>query len=335
MVAQEGLRYPRRVRRVPVYYDPVVLRHDTGPHHPETTQRIEAAVSALRRSGAFVSAPPAPERTLAAVERVHAPEYVRRLREACAAAPPGGEGAFSLFDCPDNPISAGSFEAALRATSLGLAATDAVIEGRADAGFVTARPPGHHALHAEAMGFCFFNAIAVVARDLVERAGVARVLVADFDVHHGNGTQKLFWEDGRVAYLSVHRHPFYPGTGAADEEGRGRGRGTTVNVPRPAGSGDAAYAGGFSAALERLAERFKPEFVLVSAGFDAHEKDPVGGMRVTTEGFAWMTRSLEEVAATFAKGRLVSLLEGGYDLTALGSSAVTHHRVLSGAAGFA
>ncbi len=178
------------------------------------------------------------------------------------------------------------------------------------------------------MGFCFFNTIAVAARDLVEHWGASRVLVADFDVHHGNGTQEIFWEDGRVAYLSVHRFPFYPGTGAAEETGGGKGRGATVNVPQRAGAGDGAYAGGFSAALEALAERFRPEFVLVSAGFDAHEADPLGGMRVTTEGFAWMSRALEEVAETFAGGRLVSLLEGGYDAGAVGRSAVAHVRVL-------
>ena len=157
--------------------------------------------------------------------------------------------------------------------------------------------------------------------------------MADIDVHHGNGTQQIFWEDGRVAYLSVHRYPFYPGTGAADEQGAGKGRGATVNVPQRAGAGDGAYAGGFSAALEALAERFKPEFVLISAGFDAHERDPLGGMRVTTEGFAWMTRALEEVADTFAGGRIVSLLEGGYDEKAVGDSAVAHVRVLDRSGG--
>ncbi|MGA7991333.1 MAG: histone deacetylase, partial [Thermoanaerobaculia bacterium] len=202
------------------------------------------------------------------------------------------------------------------------------IEKRARAVFVAVRPPGHHALAAQAVGFCYFNTAAVAARDLVEHWGATRVLVADFDVHHGNGTQEIFWEDGRVAYLSVHRFPFFPGTGAADEEGAGRGRGTTVNVPQRAGAGDGAYAGGFSTALEALAGRFKPEFVIVSAGFDAHEADPLGGMRVTTEGFAWMTRALEEVAETHAGGRIVSLLEGGYDARALADSAVAHVRVL-------
>jgi acetoin utilization deacetylase AcuC-like enzyme len=316
------------VRDVPVFYDPVFLRHDTGPYHPETAHRLEAVVHALRQEGRRFECPPDPARTLQALERVHDPAYVARLKAACDAAPAGDSSAFSLFDSPDNAISAATFPAAFRATGLVLAAVDAVIEKRAPAVFVALRPPGHHALAAQAMGFCYFNTAAVAARDLVEHWGATRVLVADFDVHHGNGTQEIFWEDGRVAYLSVHRFPFYPGTGAADEVGAGKGRGTIVNVPQRAGAGDGAYAGGFAAALETIAGRFKPEFVIVSAGFDAHEADPLGGMRVTTEGFAWMTRALEEVAETYAGGRIVSLLEGGYDADALGKSAVAHVRVL-------
>jgi acetoin utilization deacetylase AcuC-like enzyme len=318
---------------VPVFYDPLFLEHDTGPYHPENAHRLEAAIHALRQEGRRFECPPDPARTLAALERVHEPAYVARLKAACDAGPAGESGTFSLFDCPDNPISAATFAAAFRATGLVLAAVDAVVERRAPAVFVAARPPGHHALPTQAMGFCFFNSVAVAAKDLVEHYGATRVLVADIDVHHGNGTQQTFWEDGRVAYLSVHRYPFYPGTGAADEQGGGKGRGATVNVPQRAGAGDGAYAGGFSAALETLAGRFKPEFVLISAGFDAHERDPLGGMRVTTEGFAWMTRALEEVAETYAGGRIVSLLEGGYDGTALGDSAVAHVRVLDRSGG--
>ena len=317
------------MRAVPVYFDPVMLGHDTGPYHPETAHRVEVVVETLRQDGRRIESPPAPERTLKAVERVHDPAYVQRLSALCRNAPAGFEGPFALFDCPDNVISAASFEASLRAVSLTLAATDAVVAGRASAVFVAARPPGHHVQASRAMGFCFLNTIAIAARDLIEYHGVDRVLVADFDVHHGNGTQELFWDDGRVAYLSVHRFPFYPGTGAADEVGVGRGRGTTRNVPLPQGAGDAAYAGGFALALERLSERFRPQVVLVSAGFDAHGLDPIGGMRVTTEGFAWMTRALEDVAETFAGGRVVSLLEGGYHPEATAAAAAEHVRVLA------
>ena len=178
------------------------------------------------------------------------------------------------------------------------------------------------------MGFCLLNHVAVAAAYTRARHGIERVAIVDFDVHHGNGTQDAFYGEPGVLYVSTHEYPFYPGTGAADEKGVGRGRGATVNVPRAAGAGDEAYAGGFTAALESLAERFRPEFVLVSAGFDAHRADPLGGMRVTTEGFAWMTRAIEEVAGTFAGGRIVSLLEGGYDPKALGDSVVEHVRIL-------
>lgn len=317
------------MRPVPVFFDPAVLQHDTGLYHPDSANRLEVAVDALRQDGRLIAAPPAPERTLKAVERVHEPVYVQRLSALCKHAPADYGGPFALFDCPDNVISAATFEASLRSVSLTLAATDAVVAGHAASVFVAARPPGHHALASRAMGFCFLNSIAIAAKDLIEHHGVARVLVADFDVHHGNGVQDVFWDDGRVAYLSVHRYPFYPGTGAADEKGEGRGRGTTVNVPLPAEAGDAAYAGGFAAALERLAGRFRPEFVLVSAGFDAHAADPVGGMRVSTEGFSWMSRALLDVADTFAGGRIVSLLEGGYHPEATAAAIVEHVRVLA------
>jgi acetoin utilization deacetylase AcuC-like enzyme len=314
-----------------VYTDPVVLLHDTGPFHPETAARVTSCLTALRSAGWEPLGPVSPGRVLAAVERVHTPGYVARFREAVSRAPEEAAGkAFGLFDSPDNAISAPTFSVALRSVGLVLAAVDDVVAGRTRAGFVVVRPPGHHALAQQAMGFCFFNTIAVAARDLGDRHGLGRVLVADFDVHHGNGTQEIFWEDGHVAYLSVHRYPFYPGTGGRDEIGSGRGLGLTVNVPRPAGAQDEAYAGGFEEALFALADRFKPEMVLVSAGFDAHDGDPLGGMRVSTVGFARMTRAVRQVAREYAGGRIVSVLEGGYDPEALATSSVAHASVLDG-----
>lgn len=313
-----------------MYHDPVVLRHGTGAFHPERPARIAGVVPALQREGFRPLCPASPERTLASLALVHPPAYVERLREASSLGPDDAERPFTLFDSPDNPMSRATYEVAVRSAGLLLAAVDDVVSGAASRGFVVTRPPGHHARASEAMGFCFLNAVAVAARDARRTHGLERVLVADFDVHHGNGTQETFWEDPAVAYLSVHRFPFYPGTGSRDETGAGPGLGLTANVPLPAGSGDDAYAGGFEAALESLVRRFRPDLVLVSAGFDAHGRDPLGGMRVTAEGFARMTRALAGVADSFAGGRLVSVLEGGYDPAGTAEGALSHARTLAG-----
>ena len=317
--------------RFALYHDPLVLEHGTGRFHPEGPGRVAACVARLSGEGFLAEAPPSPARTGRAIERVHAASYVERLREASEAVPDGfpRDQVFTFFDSPDNPTSAATWDVAVRAVGLSLAASDAVLSGEARSAFVAVRPPGHHARARSAMGFCFLNSVAVVARDLVEERGVSRVLVADFDVHHGNGTQETFWEDGRVAFLSVHRYPFYPGTGGADETGAGRGAGLTRNVPLPAGSDDASYAGGFAAALEEMADRFRPEVVLVSAGFDAHVRDPLGGMAVTGEGYHAMAAALRSVAGVHAGGRLVALLEGGYDHQGTAEGALALARVLA------
>lgn len=313
-----------------VYHDPLVLRHGTGAFHPEKPGRIAGAVAALERAGFAPLRPPSPSRTLASLALVHDRAYVERLREASALGPEDPERPFTLFDSPDNPMSRATFEVAVRTAGLLLAAVDDVVSGAAARAFVVTRPPGHHARASEAMGFCFFNAVAVAARDAQRTHGLGKVLVADFDVHHGNGTQETFWKDPSVAYLSVHRHPFYPGTGSREETGAGPGLGLTANVPLPAGSGDEDYAGGFEEALEGLLGRFRPDLVLVSAGFDAHARDPLGGMRVTAEGFARMSRALAGAADAFAGGRLVSVLEGGYDPEGTAEGAAVHARTLAG-----
>jgi acetoin utilization deacetylase AcuC-like enzyme len=312
-----------------VHHDPIVLTHGTGAFHPERPGRVAAVVEVLEADGLALLGPPTPERALDSLSLVHDPAYVERLREAASLGPAEPDRPFTLFDSPDNPMSRSTFDVSVRTVGLLLSAVDDVVEGRAKRGFVVTRPPGHHARASEAMGFCFLNAVAVAARDAQRRHGVGRVLVADFDVHHGNGTQETFWEDGSVAYLSVHRYPFYPGTGGRDETGAGRGLGLTVNVPLPAGAGDEGYAGGFESALEGLLRLFRPDLVLVSAGFDAHHRDPLGGMRVSAEGYARLTRALADAADTLAGGRLVSVLEGGYDPSGTAEGALAHARVLA------
>jgi acetoin utilization deacetylase AcuC-like enzyme len=317
-------------RPVRLFFDPLVLDHGTGPMHPENGARVEGCVKALAVAGFRPEAPASPVRTGAAIEAVHSPALVARLKSACAGAGDGSRRApFSLFDCPDNPISGATFEVVTRTAGLAIAAVDSVMAEVSRRVFVASRPPGHHARAGTAMGFCFFNTIAIAAADLLRSHRLSRVLIADFDVHHGNGTQELFWTDGRVGYLSVHRYPFYPGTGGLEETGAGDGLGATINRPMPAGSRGAAYAGAFVDGLEALASRLRPEFVLVSAGFDSHARDPLGGMCLYEEDFARMTRALVDTADAWAGGRIVSVLEGGYDPDALGRSAVAHLVALS------
>ena len=232
------------------------------------------------------------------------------------------------MDSPDTPISEDSYDAALAAAGGVLAAVDAVMEGRIRNAFCAVRPPGHHSLPNQAMGFCLFNNVAIAARYLQKKHGVAKVLIVDWDVHHGNGTQEVFYDDPTVLYFSVHRYPFYPMTGSKAERGAGDGLGFIINVPLPAGTGDAEYRKAFREILMPKAMDFDPDFVLVSAGFDAHEDDPLGGMEVSSEGFAEMSRLVKQIADRCCEGRLVSVLEGGYDLEGLADSVEAHLRVL-------
>ena len=304
-----------------VWHDRCLL-HDNGPGHPERPQRLTAIRDRLERTGLLarlleIEPDAAP---LSALTRVHDEEYVEALREACARAP--------LRLDPDTGVSEGSWAAALLSAGGGLVAVDAVFEERARAAFVCTRPPGHHAERDRAMGFCLFNNIAVAARHAQDRHGAARIAIVDWDVHHGNGTQHLFEEDDTILYVSTHEWPFYPGTGSRGERGRGRGLGTTLNLPLPAGSGDEAYERVFGTAVIPALERFEPDLLMISAGFDAHESDPLAGMALTAEGYGRLTAMLREAAGALCHGRLVSLLEGGYDLDALAGSVEMHLRVL-------
>ncbi len=304
-------------------YDEIFLAHKTGAGHPEQPARIEAIARRLEEKGLAeklvrFKASPAP---LEWITQVHSPAYVDRVRKACE------EGAASL-DTGDCPISARTYDAALAAAGGVLGVVDAVMEGKVRNAFCAVRPPGHHALRERAMGFCYFNNAAIAARYLQKKHGLARVLIVDWDVHHGNGTQDAFCKDGTVMYFSTHQHPFYPGTGRADETGEGKGKGCIVNVPLPAGTGDEAVLKAYEEKLKPAAEAFKPDFVLVSCGFDSHQGDRLGGFALTTECFSKMTRALKEIAARTAKGRLVSMLEGGYTLENLEAAAEAHVRAL-------
>ncbi|OHB84156.1 MAG: histone deacetylase [Planctomycetes bacterium RBG_16_64_12] len=304
-------------------YDDVYLRHKTGPGHPERPERLTAIVARLEKSdlnGKLVRLKPAAA-SIDWISAVHTPEYVQRVRASC-------QRGIRYLDSPDTPVSKESYEVALMAAGGVLAAVDAVMEGHVKSAFCAVRPPGHHALADEAMGFCLFNNVAIAARYVQRRHKLSKVLIVDWDVHHGNGTQAAFYDDPTVLYFSVHQYPFYPGSGSAGERGIGEGLNFTLNAPLPAGSGDEEYQKVFDQTLKPAALEFRPDFVLISAGFDAHEDDPLGAMSVSTQGFADLTRVLRGIADECCEGRIVSVLEGGYGLEGLAASTEAHLRVL-------
>jgi len=308
-----------------IVYHPACLGHDTGPGHPERPERLAAIKRRLEAVGlwdALEVIEPAPS-PRPALLRVHQEEHLDRVRRACLGAP-------ARLD-PDTPVSAGSWDAALLSAGGAIAACDAVAAGRAGSAFVATRPPGHHAEADRAMGFCLFNNVAVAARHLQAERGLGRIFILDWDVHHGNGTQRLFEDDDTVFYFSTHQYPFYPGSGACAERGRDRGAGFTLNVPMPAGSGDGEYLAVFRDLLLPALDRFRPEFILISAGFDAHRDDTLAGMRLTEAGYAALTTLVKEAADRLCGGRIVALLEGGYDLRALAASVEAHLRALMAA----
>ena len=295
-----------------IVLDARYLEHDPGPGHPERPQRIAVLLSSLAEGGGVTRVEP----RLATgddVTLVHGEghfENVQRTRTRSRFA----------FDA-DTPVSAHSFDTACLAAGGLLALLDEVVAGRLRNGFAFVRPPGHHAERDRAMGFCLFNNVAIGAAHLRARHGLERVLVVDWDVHHGNGTQHSFAREPGVLYMSTHRYPFYPGTGAIDERGDHDGAGFTVNIPLLGGFGDAEYLEAFHTVIEPIALQYEPQLVLISAGFDPHWRDPLGGMRVTEQGFAAMARCLIGVAERVAGGRCVAVLEGGYDLQGLRNSA--------------
>jgi acetoin utilization deacetylase AcuC-like enzyme len=302
--------------------DPLYLRHTTPPDHPERPQRLEAVRRAIDESGLAEAltergAEPA-ERPL--VEAAHRPEYVDAVRLTAAA---GG----GMLD-PDTFVGPESYEVALAAAGGAVAAASAVAEGRAQSAFALVRPPGHHALPDRGMGFCLFNNAAVAALAARDRFGMRRILLLDWDVHHGNGTQAIFWRDPTVLYLSLHQEHWYPYTGGWEEAGEGEGEGFTLNIPLPPETGDEGYRLVFEEVVVPLAGAAQPDLVLISAGYDAHFADPLSGMLVTAGGFRAMTE-LAVDAAGRGGGRLAAVLEGGYDLPGLSTSVVATLEVLT------
>jgi len=300
-------------------YHPDYLKHDTGPGHPERPARLEVILERLRESSLFdhlLSLEPQPA-PLQAVARNHAQEYIDHVREVCQRGP-------GLLDSGDTPVSSESYRVALLAVGGLLTAVDAVMAGKLDNAFCAIRPPGHHAECSHAMGFCLFNNVAIAARHLQQKHKLSKVLIVDWDVHHGNGTQHAFEDDPRVFYFSIHQFPHYPGTGSRAEKGTGRGEGSTLNAPMPASSTHEDYVRVFREQLLPEALRFSPKFVLVSAGFDAHREDPLSAIQLSDETYEEMTRIVMQIAGKCCQGRLVSALEGGYQLPALARCAHRH-----------
>ena len=303
------LRYGSAVRTALVL-DARYAEHDPGPGHPECPARVRTILEVLAsyRRDSLLRFAPRPA-TRAEIALNHDARHIERVAATAS------QSCFA-FDA-DTPTCSRSFDTALLAAGGYLQLLDVIMAGEADNGFAFVRPPGHHAEADRAMGFCLFNNVAIGARYLRERHGLERVLVVDWDVHHGNGTQDSFYADAGVLFASTHQYPFYPGTGAATEVGTGVAAGRTLNVPLPAGCGDDEYVAAFETLIDPVARQFAPEFVLVSAGFDAHRRDPLAGMNVTEEGFRAMTRIVMRVAREHAAGRVAAILEGGYDMHAL------------------
>lgn len=306
---------------VGLLYSPRYLEHNPGEGHPESPERLKAIWRHLQKSSlADKLHPLAPSpHDLSWIESVHDSRYIHRLKETCARGDP-------WIDSEDSGICPVSYEIACLAVDGALTLVDALMQGKVQRGFGLVRPPGHHAERNLSMGFCLFNNIAIAARYARKQYGLKKIAIVDWDVHHGNGTQHTFEQDASVLYVSIHQWPLYPGTGRREEAGREN----LLNIPLPPGSGDETYRKVFDEEVTPALARFRPELILISAGFDAHLNDPLAQMAVTEAGYRRMTRDLVRMADAHAKGRLLSLLEGGYHLPSLVRSVEAHLSALLG-----
>ena len=306
-------------------YDERYLQHKTGRYHPEVPERLTAIYQGIDEAGllSMLTLIPASFPEMKWIEMVHDRNYISRLEAACRANEP-------IFDNPDNQMCADTYQTALLAVGGILETVRMVMEGTLDNAFCAVRPPGHHAEANRAMGFCYFNNVAIAARYLQKQWAITRVGIVDFDVHHGNGTQHIFEDDASVYYYSIHQHPSfaYPGTGREFEYGKGLGHGFTKNSPMLPGQGDDEYHRLIERDLLPAFAEFQPEVLLVSTGFDAHREDDMSDMKLSTEGFSWIMQQIMKIAAGYCKGRIISVLEGGYSLRRLPELARNHVKIL-------
>jgi acetoin utilization deacetylase AcuC-like enzyme len=310
-------------KKTGLLYSNEYLNHVTPAGHPESTHRLEIVMRGLKESGAFDKMEQIPARVAARdeVTRCHTPKYFEIAKSDV-------EHGLGVLSTGDTNITERSFDVALLAAGGVMNAVDAVVTGKVKNAFCAVRPPGHHATPIKGMGFCLFNNIAIGARHAQKKHGIAKVLIADWDVHHGNGTQDIFYDDGSVLFFDTHQSPWYPGTGDASENGTGRGLNCIINNPFPAGAGRKEIYGVFETRLIDAAQKFKPDLVMLSAGFDSRAGDPLGSFQLTDEDFVDLTKLMLHIARDHAQGRLISILEGGYNLRGLMKATTAHVQTL-------
>lgn len=308
--------------KLAVLFHPAYLEHVAGHMHPERPERLTAVMDSLKKSGIWgrIEKPEARPAPTSAVARCHSASHIDRVQSACVLGRPIDN---------DTGTCTESWDAALLAAGAGITAADMIMQGKFSRAFCAVRPPGHHAESNRAMGFCLLNNAAITARHIQDKHGLKRIAIVDFDAHHGNGTQEIFYSDGSVLYASTHQWPLFPGTGSHEETGRDDGEGATVNCPMQAGSAMPEFEAAFEDFILPALDKFKPEFLLISAGFDSHRDDPLTDLGLQSADFGTLTSMLADISDRHCSGRVVSFLEGGYDLHALAASSLAHITALS------